>query len=109
MDVLEQILIIKAFHENKNFEITTNVNISLGEIKKQFAEKIKYNENNMENINLWYIDEDQDKNLINNTFDLIKYSKEIDFSKCIINLILEINNKKIELIKITKNLKKIKI
>ena len=93
MDDLESMIIIKVFYENKTFDITTNVNMSLEEIKKKFAEKIKYNDKNFDKINLWYIDEDNDKNLINNSNDLIEYSNEIEFSKYSIILHLDINNK----------------
>ena len=92
MDELEEILMIKVSYENKNFEIKTEVNMTLEEIKKKFAEKINYNDN-IDKINLWYIDEDKDKYLINNYIDLIQYSTKIDFTNNFIKLILEINNK----------------
>ena len=92
MDDLDEILIIKIFYDNKNFEIKTNNDISLEEIKKKCAEEIKYNEKDIDKITLWYIDEENDKNLINDSIDLIKYSKEIEFSKYFINLNIEINN-----------------
>ena len=93
MDDLDEILIIKVFYDNKNFEIKTNNDISLEEIKKKCAEEIKYNEKDIDKITLWYIDEEHDKNLINDSIDLIKYSKEIEFSTYVINLTVEINNK----------------
>ena len=93
MDDLDEILIIKVFYDNKNFEIKTNNDISLEEIKKKCVEEIKYNEKDINKITLWYIDEEHDKNLINDSIDLIKYSKEIEFSTNVINLTVEINNK----------------
>ena len=93
MDDIDEILIIKVFYDNKNFEIKTNNDISLEEIKKKSAEEIKYNEKEIDKITLWYIDEENDKNLINDSIDLVKYSKEMEFSKYLINLTVEINNK----------------
>ena len=96
MDDLEQELTIKIYNDtNTYFEINTkDLNINLEQIKKECKEKFKYEEKDIEKMDLWYIDEDNDKNLINNENELMLYAEEMDSSKYFINLNLELTKKK---------------
>ena len=96
MDDLEQELTIKIYNDtNTYFEINTkDLNINLEQIKKECKEKFKYEKTDIEKMDLWYIDEDNDKNLINNENELMLYAEEMDSSKYFINLNLEITKKK---------------
>ena len=96
MDDLEQELTIKIYNDtNAFFEINTkDLNINLEQIKKECKEKFKYEEKDIEKMDLWYIDEDNDKNLINNENELMLYAEEMDSSKYFINLNLELTKKK---------------
>ena len=93
MNDLDSQLIVKVFYNNKYFELEPITEIDLEEIKKKIKEKINYEENDIYNINLFYIDEDCDKILMIDSEELMEYSKEIDSSKYVINLTLEINKK----------------
>ena len=93
MNDLDSQLIVKVFYNNKYFELEPITEIDLEEIKKKIKEKINYEENDINNINLFYIDEDCDKILMIDSEELMEYSKEIDSSKYVINLTLEINKK----------------
>lgn len=92
MDDLEPELKIVISNDKSYFEIHTK-KISLEELKKKCQIEFKYDEKDIEKMDLWYIDDDKDKNLINNGNDLFIFAKEIDSSKFSINLALQLSNK----------------
>ena len=96
MDDLEPELKIVISNDKSYFEIHTK-KISLEELKKKCQIEFKYDEKDIEKMDLWYIDDDKDKNLINNGNELFLFAKEIDFSKFSINLTLQLSNKKINI------------
>jgi len=51
-------------NEEKSFEISSEKMIKVEEIKKKCQEKYKHQNKDLNNIYLWFIDEDSDKNLI---------------------------------------------
>ena len=94
MDDLDQELIIRIYNDKSHFQIQSKeINLDLEKIKKKCQEEFKYDEKDMEKINLWYVDKDKDKNLISNEKELILYAEKIDSSKFLINLTLELNSK----------------
>ena len=88
------ILIIKVTDGKKTYEIITQEEITIEEIKKRCQKEFNISEKDINNINLWFIDEDNDKNLISNINELMSFIKEIDSNNFLINLKVEINNKK---------------
>ena len=102
MNKIEEILIIKVSNEKKDFEIKTDKKITIEEIKSKCIKEFEYSNENINNINLWFIDEDKDKNLIYNDYDLMTYVEkhEIEASKYLIKLNVDTN--KIEEININK-------
>ena len=92
MDDLEPELEIVISNDKSYFEIHTK-KISLEELKKKCQIEFKYDEKDIEKMDLWYIDDDKDKNLINNGNELFIFAKEIDSSKFLINLALQLSNK----------------
>ena len=93
MNDLNQLLIMKIFYENKNCEIISEKEITIEEIIKKCQEEFKLKEKEINNMNIYFIDEERDKNLITNMNDLITFAKEIDSSTFLINLNIEINSK----------------
>ena len=94
MNEIENILIVKIYNdEKKSFEFNTETEITIEEIKKKCQQKFNYLNENINNINLWFIDDDKDKNLINNYNDLITYAREIEPSKLLITLNIDVNKK----------------
>ena len=94
MNEFKQTLKIKVYNEkNEYLEIDSEKMEKIEEIKKKCQEKFKYKDKDINNINLWFIDDDNDKNLINNTNDLMTYAKEIEASKFFIKLNVDINDK----------------
>jgi len=94
MNEFKQTLKIKIYNEkNEYLEIDSEKMEKIEEIKKKCQEKFKYKDKDINNINLWFIDDDNDKNLINNNNDLMTYAKEIEASKFFIKLNVDINDK----------------
>ena len=91
----EQVLMLKiqVYNNEKYFEINFDNNIKIEDIKKMCQKEFKYSNKDINNIYLWYIDDDNDKNLINNDIDLMEYVKEINPSIFLIKLYVDINNK----------------
>ena len=94
MDDLVSSLIVRVENEDKYFEIISEKEITIQEIKKRCLEEFNYTDEDINNIDLYYIDEDYDKNLITNSKDLISFSREMDSGNFLINLIIEKNNNK---------------
>jgi len=100
-----EVLIVKVCDEEKSFEIYSDKKIDLEYIKKECIKKFNYSNEDINNINLWFINDNNDIKKINNDMDLIKYAKETDtkpskyFIKLNVNKIIKDN------IKIEKNQK----
>jgi len=93
MNKLDLTLKFEVYNEkNEYFEFYSEKK-EIEEIKKKCQEKYKYPNKDINNINFWCIDDDNDKNLINNDIDLMEYIKEITPSKFLIKLYVDINNK----------------
>ena len=71
------ILIVRVRNENNFFEINSNKKILLEEIKKKCKQEFKYLNEDINNINLWFINDNNDITKINNDIDLITYSKKL--------------------------------
>ena len=92
MDGLDPELKIVISNDKSHLQVQTK-EISLEELKKKCQEEFGYDETDIQKMNLWYIDDDNDKNLINNGSDLLLFAKEMEFSKFSINLTLQLSNK----------------
>ena len=84
-------LLIKIIDSNKNIEMFSEEMITIEDIRNRIKTDFKYSEEEMKNINIFYIDSEDDKNLILNDKDL----KQFIFEKMIkdellINIKLEI-------------------
>ena len=84
-------LLIKIIDSNKNIEMFSEEMITIEDIRNRIKTEFKYSEEEMKNINIFYIDSEDDKNLILNDNDL----KQFIFEKMIkdellINMKLEI-------------------
>ena len=84
-------LFIKIIDSNKNIEMFSEEMITIEDIRNRIKTDFKYSEEEMKNINIFYIDSEDDKNLILNDNDL----KQFIFEKMIkdellINMKLEI-------------------
>ena len=94
MDNLDVFLkvIVRDDNINQEFEIKSEKEIKIEEIKNKCKEEFKYSKEDLNNINLFFIDNDNDKNLIINNNDLISNATEI--SSCFsIELHAEVNKK----------------
>ena len=78
MNELNLLLIVKVYNEKKYFEIYSERKITIEEIKKRCQKEFKYVNEDINNINLWFIEKDNKKNLIINDNDLITYAQEIE-------------------------------
>ena len=105
---LDICLIVIVFDENKNnkFEIKSEKEIKIEEIKNKCKEKFEYSEEDLNNINLFFIDNDNDKNLITNKNDLISNAIEKS-SSFYIELHAEVNKKQNNQILVKKNNNKV--
>ena len=93
MDNKELVLKINISNENNHQEIICNQEKDIKEIKKECQNKLGFDNIDINNINLWFIDEDKEKNLISEFDDLINFSKENNPNYLSIDLIVEICNK----------------
>ena len=93
MNHSEPILIVKVSNDKKIFEIISKDEITIDDIKNNCKKEFNYTDEDIKNISIFFIDEDNDKNLINDNDMLMTYSHEIDNLKYLINLKVEINEK----------------
>ena len=93
MDGKELFLKIKISYENNHEEIICNKEKEIEEIKKECKNKLGVNDIDINDINLWFIDEDKEKNMIYEFDDLINFSKEYIPNYLSIDLIVEICKK----------------
>ena len=93
MDNSEQFLIITILNNNKNDKIQLNEVENIEKIKEICKQKLRFENIDINKINLCFIDEDKDKSIINEINDLIKYSK-INNGNLSIELIVEISGEK---------------
>ena len=93
MEGKELFLKINIFYENHHKEIICNEEKKIEEIKKECKNILGLNYIDINNINLWFIDEDKEKNMIYEFDDLINFSKEYMPNYLSIELIVEICNK----------------
>ena len=89
----ENIFIVQVYNEKELFDFYFDKNFSIEEIKIKYKEKCNYLNEEINNINLWFIDDDNDKNLFNKDIDLITNANEIESSKYFIKLNVNINKK----------------
>ena len=76
MDDKELFLKINISYENNHEEIICDKEKDIKEIKKECQNKLGLNNIDINNINLWFIDEDKEKNIIYEFDDLINFAKE---------------------------------
>ena len=104
MNKLDLTLKVEVYNEKKEYFEFYSDKIKIEEIKKKCQEEFKFIEKCKDNIDIWFIDEEGDKNLITNINDIIAFAKEIDSSVFLIKLNVEMYNK---INKENKNLDKI--
>jgi len=92
----KKLILVRVYNGKKFFEICSDKNIDLEDIKKRCIKEFSYSNEDINNINLWFINDDNKKTLIKNDSDLIKFEKEIEPSKYLIKLYVDISNKKDE-------------
>ena len=94
MDNLDLSLKIKVWDQKNNyFEIINKKEIKIEEIKRRCINEFKYPEEDINKIFLFYIDNDNDKNLITHYNELIYNAIETDSSNYFIELHAVINKK----------------
>jgi hypothetical protein len=76
MDKTPTKLLIEIFHPNKTFELFSNEIINLEEIKNKIKQELNITEEQINKINILYIDSDGDKNLILDNNDLFQFIME---------------------------------
>jgi len=77
---------VKVCDEEKFFEMFLDKTIALEDIKKRCIKKFNYLNEDINNINLWFINDNNDIKKINNDIDLIIYAKETKPSNYFIKL-----------------------
>ena len=92
MNNYAQQLIIRVSNGKKCFDIKSQKEITIQKIKKKCLKEFNYIEEDINNIELFYIDEDNDRNLITDSKELMIFAKEEDDEHFIINLEIGINN-----------------
>ena len=94
MDDNELFLKISISYENNHEEIICNEEKDIKEIKKECQNKLGINNIDINNINLWFFDDDKEKNYIYDFDDLINNAKEYNNPNYLsIELNVEIYNK----------------
>ena len=84
-------LLIKIIDSNKNIEMFSEEMITIEDIRNRIKTEFKYSEEEMKNINIFYIDSEDDKNLILNDNDLKQFIFErMIKDELLINMKLEI-------------------
>ena len=97
MDNYEQLLMITILNNNENdkCEIQLNEVESIEKIKEDYKKNLGFENIDINKINLCFIDDDKDKNIINEFDDLIKYSNiNSKNNNLSIELIAEISGEK---------------
>ena len=90
-------LLIKIIDSNKNIEMFSEEMITIEDIRNRIKTDFKYSEEEMKNINIFYIDSEDDKNLILNDNDLKQFIFErMIKDELLINMKLEIYKDKKE-------------
>ena len=82
---------IHILYKNKSFIAPYKKGLKIEEIKKQCQINFELEKEDINNIILFYIDENMDKIVINNLDELLIFKKGISKRKFLIELILEIN------------------
>ena len=95
MDDNDKTLKINISNKNKTitFDLSYTQEIGFEEIKTICIDKFKYQEKNKNNIILYFVDEDEDKNIINNFDELFNFAKEDGENNLSINLFSELKAK----------------
>jgi len=84
-------LFIKIIDSNKNIEMFSEEMITIEDIRNRIKTDFKYSEEEMKNINIFYIDSEDDKNLILNDNDLKQFILErMIKDELLVNMKLEI-------------------
>ena len=86
-------LIVRVSNDKNFFEIISDNEITIENIKNKCKEKFNYTDEDIKNMNIWFIDEDNDKIFVNDNKIIKENAKEIDDLKYLINLKVEINDK----------------
>ena len=76
MDKTPTKLLIEIFHPNKTFELYSNEIVNLDELKNKIKQELNITEEQINKINILYIDSDGDKNLILDNNDLFQFIME---------------------------------
>ena len=93
-DINESIIVTFWDENNNNFVKLFKNKIEIEELKRMCKDRLNYSED-INNINLFFKDEDDDKILITHYNDLIDNAKETNTSKCLkIRLYVEISKNK---------------
>ena len=85
-------LIVKISNDKTYFEIVSENEVTIEDIKNKCKEEFNYSDEDIKNINIWFIDEENDKNLICDNNMIKENAQEIDDLKFLINLKVDIND-----------------
>ena len=91
MDTEKIYLTIQAVYQNKAFKIVTEENISYEKLLKKVIEYFSIDKKDEKYIEISYLDEDNEKNVLdNNDSNIFKYSQEISKNQFLLKLNLEL-------------------
>ena len=85
-------LIVKVSNDKTYFEIVSEDEVTIEDIKNKCKEEFNYSDEEIKKINIWFIDEENDKNLICDNNMIKENAQEIDDLKFLINLKVDIND-----------------
>ena len=85
-------LIVKISNDKTYFEIVSENEVTIEDIKNKCKEEFNYSDEEIKKINIWFIDEENDKNLICDNNMIKENAQEIDDLKFLINLKVDIND-----------------
>ena len=77
-------LIVRVSNDKNFFEIISDNEITIENIKNKCKEKFNYTDEDIKNMNIWFIDEDNDKIFVNDNKIIKENAKEIDDLKYLI-------------------------
>ena len=94
MDGNDKTLTINITNKNTNqtFKYSNKIEFEIDKIKNKYIENFKYKDKDKDKIILYCVDEEQDKNIINNFDELFNFSKEVDENNLSIDLFSEIKD-----------------
>ena len=94
MDDNNKTLTINISNESqtKTFVYSDTAEFEIDEIKKKCNENFEYHKKDLNNIILYFVDEEKDKNIINNFDELFNFTKEVDEDNLSINIFSKVKD-----------------